>query len=164
MTTAVQFSTSVTNDSPAGAYSITLGGAGSPDYTIHYLNGTVTEEPYVPPAQSRYRAAAAFVTTLYEKFVDEEPEPVAFLYWLGRDPVHESPMKITRGFAQAIEPGLGNAGSAPRVSLAPSATRLRRRRDGRAAQPSQFLIGAEFLCLPSTQDTQHTVEPASPPG
>ena len=117
LTTPVGLSTSVTGDSTAGTYSITLGSASSPDYTINYLDGTVTEKPYVPPALSRYRAAAAFVTTLYDKIVDEEPKPVAFFYWMGRYLAHESPMKITRTFAQSLEPGMGNEGSAARISL-----------------------------------------------
>ena len=134
LTTPVEVSTSVTSDSPAGTYSITVGGASSPDYTIHYFNGTVTEESYVPPAQSRDRAAAAFVTTLYDKIADEEPEPVAFFYWMGRYLAHESPMKITKGFAQAIESASGNARSAPGISLRPSPMKPRRRRAGRAGK------------------------------
>ena len=65
LTTPLQLATSATSNSPAGTYAITIGGASSPDYAISYLGGNVTVDPYVPPARSRSRAAAAFVTTLY---------------------------------------------------------------------------------------------------
>jgi MBG domain (YGX type) len=118
LTTPVELSTSATSDSPAGAYAIMVGGAGSPDYTINDVDGTITEQPYLPPPQSRYRAAAAFVTTLYAKIAGEGPEPVAFMYWMGRYLAHESPMKVTRGFAQSIKPGTsGNAGARRGISL-----------------------------------------------
>jgi MBG domain (YGX type) len=118
LATAVQLSTSVTNNSQAGAYPITIVGGSSPDYSINYLNGTVTEEPYVPPAKSRYRAAAAFVTTLYNMVVGSGPVPVGFMFWMRRYLVGEPPLKITRGFAQTTQPApSGNGGGAPSISL-----------------------------------------------
>ncbi len=135
LTTPVEISTSATSDSRAGAYAITLGGASSPDYTISYLNGTLTEDAYVPPAQSRYRAAAAFVTTLYDKISGQGPEPVAFMYWMGRYLAHQSPMKITRGFAQAINPGTVTRDGLQGFPCVSSATMPRRRRDEPPGKP-----------------------------
>ena len=89
-----------------------------PDYTISYLGGNLTVDPYVPPAQSRYRAAAAFVTTLYAKLGGGPPEPVPFMFWMGKYLGHQSPMNITRAFARSITTAIsGNDGSAPKVSL-----------------------------------------------
>jgi hypothetical protein len=118
LTTPLELATSTTSNSPAGTYAITVGGASSPDYAISYLGGKLTVDPYVPPAQSRYRAAAAFVTTLYAKLGGGPPEPVPFMFWMGKYLGHQSPIGITRGFARSISTAIsGNHGSAPKVSL-----------------------------------------------
>jgi MBG domain (YGX type) len=118
LTTPPELATLATSNSPAGTYAITVGGAGSPDYTISYRGGNLTVDPYSPPAQSRYRAAAAFVNTLYAKLGGGPPEPVPFMFWMRKYLGHQSPMNITRAFARSISAAIsGNGGSAPKVSL-----------------------------------------------
>jgi hypothetical protein len=118
LTTPPELATLATSNSPAGTYAITVGGASSPDYTISYRGGNLTVDPYSPPAQSRYRAAAAFVNTLYAKLGGGPPEPVPFMSWMRKYLAHQSPMNITRAFARSITTAIsGNDGSAPKVSL-----------------------------------------------
>ena len=156
LTTPLQLSTSVTNDSPAGTYAIILGGASSPDYTINYLGGTVTEDPYVPPAQSRYRAAAAFVTTLYAKIVEDGRAGAVYLLD-GPYLAHQSPMNITRGFAQSISRAYPAARDRHlEFPCALSATMLRRRRDERPGRPCN---SGRRISVASTDATDRTVEP-----
>ena len=118
LTTPVELATSATSNSQAGAYPITVGGASSPDYTINYLNGTLTVDPYVPPDRPRYQAAAAFVTTLYNQVLGRGPEPVGFKVWERRYLVGESPLRITQGFARSTERAtLVKEGRAPSIPL-----------------------------------------------
>ena len=103
LTTPVELATSATSNSQAGAYPITVGGASPPDYTINYLNGTLTVDPYVPPDRPRYRAAAGFVTTLYNQVLGRGPEPAGFYFWMRQYLVGESPLRIMQGFARSPE-------------------------------------------------------------
>ena len=130
------------------AYSIKLGGASSANYTIDYVNGMLTEEPYEPPDQSRYRAAVAFVMTLFDKIAGEAPLPLGFNYWLGRYLAHEPAMKITRGFAQSIKHRRGERRHPLMATpCALSATMPRRLRDEQPARPQSVPIHPPFASI-----------------
>jgi hypothetical protein len=81
LTTPVVLSTSATSDSPAGAYAILVSGGSSPDYTIRYVDGTLTIAPPATPATSQARAAQGFVTSLYQDVLGRGAEPSGLRYW-----------------------------------------------------------------------------------
>ena len=118
LTTPLQLATTATSNSPAGAYPITLGGASSPDYTITYVSGTLTVEPYVSPPQPLDRAATGFVTTLYNQVLGRGPEPVGFKFWTRRYKVGEPTRRIMQSFARSPERGaLDKERRAPTIPL-----------------------------------------------
>jgi hypothetical protein len=118
LTTPVQPSTSATSDSPAGAYPIIASGASSPDYTISYVDGTLTVASPATPMNPRARSADAFVTTLYNEVLGRNPEPSGFAYWTNRWLGSASPMSIMQGFARSAERlALVSAGRAPTIPL-----------------------------------------------
>ena len=118
LATPVVLDTSATSDSPTGVYPITASGASSPDYTIGYVNGTLTIAAPVTPATPRARAANGFVTTLYEEVLGRGAESPGLRYWtreyLGRTP----PSVIWLLFARSPERlGLEKEGRSPTIPL-----------------------------------------------
>ena len=84
LTTPVVLRTSATGDSPAGTYAILASGAGSSNYTIRYVPGTLTIAPPPTPATPQARAAQGFVTTLYQDVLGRGAEPSGLRYWKRR--------------------------------------------------------------------------------
>ena len=118
LTTPVHLATSATDNSPAGAYPITASGASSPNYTIHYVNGTLTVAPPVTPATAAARSAYGFVTTLYVEILGRMPEPLGFYYWTGRRLHGFSSRSIWLGIARSPERNnLEQEGRAPTIPL-----------------------------------------------
>jgi hypothetical protein len=118
LATAVQLTTTATSNSQAGAYPITLGGGSWADYTIQFVNGTLTVSPYVPPARPRDRAAAAFITTLYNEILGRGPEPLEFQQGVSRYLKAASPLSIMHGLARSSElRALIQQGRAPGIPL-----------------------------------------------
>ena len=141
LTSPVVLSTTATSDSPAGAYAITASGAGSPNYSIVYADGTLTIAPPTTPATPRGRAAYGFVTTLYEEVLGRGAEPTGLHYWT-REYLGRLPMRIIWSlFARSRERlGLEAEGRAPTIPLhvaykdaLRAARRAARRRSGRPA-------------------------------
>jgi hypothetical protein len=116
--TPVQLSTSATSNSPAGAYPIIASGASSPDYTISYVDGTLTVASPATPTNPRARSAGAFVTTLYNEVLGRNPEPSGFQYWTNRWLSGGWPTSIMQQFARSAERlALVRAGRAPTIPL-----------------------------------------------
>ena len=98
----------------------------------------MTIAAYVPPPIPQDQAAAAFVTTLYNKIL-RGPEPKGLAYWMKRylRPVPTS--SIFQGFARSKERhGLQKEGRAPSTPL-PVAYNDALRRRGRAARQPMVL-------------------------
>jgi hypothetical protein len=79
LTSPVVLSTSATQGSQPGLYSISASGASSPNYTIMYRGGTLT---VLPPINLLDRGRLAFVTSLYNDILGRVPEPVGDQYWM----------------------------------------------------------------------------------
>src|SRR5205809_456091 len=75
LTSAPTISTTATAASAVGTYPITASGAASPDYTIDYVNGTLTVTPAAPTVTAEdqtkaYGAANPALTVRYSGFVN----------------------------------------------------------------------------------------------
>jgi hypothetical protein len=84
-------STTATPESPPGSYSIVVGGAFDPNYTISYKPGTLTITPAVVTSNAPVgtsnapvgtsNAATAYVTALYQYVLDRAPDSNGLVHW-----------------------------------------------------------------------------------
>jgi hypothetical protein len=118
LTTPARLSTVATQSSPAGKYPIVVDSAASPDYTISYVDGTLTI--ISPVVSSRIgRARVAVVTTLYRDILARLPEPAGLHYWRRALAGHSTITSVAVAIAHSTEHrALVLSHRAPRISLA----------------------------------------------
>lgn len=132
LSTQPVLNTTATDNSPAGAYPITVSGASSSDYVISFVPGTLTVQAFIPPPTPEARAATAFVSTLYDGILNRGPEPRGLRYWLGQLQGGTSTSRVARAFARSRERrALVQSGQAPTTPV--SAVYLAALRAARAA-------------------------------
>ncbi|MDG3006403.1 MBG domain-containing protein [Paludisphaera mucosa] len=118
LTTPVRLSTPVTDDCPAGSYPIVASGADSPNYSVRYVDGVMTVEPYVPPANPVVRAADAYIATIYVDVLGRQPEPSGLDFWMSRTVADRSPLKVFQSLSRSPERiALVRSGQAPKIPL-----------------------------------------------
>jgi len=98
-------STTATAASAAGNYPISVGGAGSPDYTISSLPGTLavlpTPSPTPTPTPSPIVAGlTALFDTLYEDLLGHNPDAGSLQGWLVRLAEGQSPQTVANSIAK----------------------------------------------------------------
>jgi len=80
LTAPVTLSTPAVLDSIAGSYAISVGGAASPNYAIHFVSGTLV---ITPPTDPVVLGRIAFVTSLYhDLLLLTSPGPADLFSWL----------------------------------------------------------------------------------
>ncbi|MHB1558384.1 MAG: MBG domain-containing protein, partial [Isosphaeraceae bacterium] len=89
--TPVTLSAEAVPASFVGSYPIVAGGATSPNYTIHFVSGTLT---VVPPSQPIIRGRMAFVSRLYQTLLLRAPGPYELFYWVQQLGAHQSPRSV----------------------------------------------------------------------
>jgi hypothetical protein len=126
LTTPPRLSTVATQSSPAGSYPIAVDSAASPDYTISYVDGTLTI--ISPVVSSRIgRARVAVVTTLYGDILGRLPEPSGLGYWRRALAGHSTLTSVAVAIARSPEHrALLARHAAPRISLATAVSDARR--------------------------------------
>jgi hypothetical protein len=112
---SLTFTTSATNGSQPGLYSIVVSGGASPNYSITFQSGVLT---VLPPVSQTTSGPQAFVTVLYRETLGREPDIAGLDYWTKEIARGLKPRVVARRFWDSKErQTLIRQHDAPRITM-----------------------------------------------